>query len=191
MYYVPYERVSHFLAIAKKFNIFHYDIDCSEPMCIKFSDYVKSQIHLNFVSDFFDRSILPYKRVFDSFEGEICDNTEYLKVLRYFYDDLGRFYVNCSYDIPLTFDIDVAMGIESVSVDFSKVREKLLKLTQTKPSSFESALTTAVEYAEFMPLFDKISEFDDMSGHINNYAMAVILANEKYRDRIIHVERVM
>lgn len=52
MYYVPYERVSHFLAIAKKFNIFHYDIDCSEPMCIKFSDYVKSQIHLNFVSDF-------------------------------------------------------------------------------------------------------------------------------------------
>ena len=37
MYYVPYERVSHFLAIAKKFNIFHYDIDCSEPMCIKFS----------------------------------------------------------------------------------------------------------------------------------------------------------
>lgn len=191
MYYVPYERVSHFLAIAKKFNIFHYDIDCSEPMCIKFSDYVKSQIHLNFVSDFFDRSILPYKRVFDSFEGEICDNTEYLKVLRYFYDDLGRFYVNCSYDIPLTFDIDVAMDIESVSVDFSKVREKLLKLTQTKPSSFESALTTAVEYAEFMPLFDKISEFDDMSGRINNYAMAVILANEKYRDRIIRVERVM
>lgn len=44
MYYVPYERVSHFLAIAKKFNIFHYDIDCSEPMCIKFSDYVKSQM---------------------------------------------------------------------------------------------------------------------------------------------------
>lgn len=26
MYYVPYERVSHFLAIAKKFNIFHYDM---------------------------------------------------------------------------------------------------------------------------------------------------------------------
>lgn len=93
--------------------------------------------------------------------------------------------------IPLIFDIDVAMDIESVSVDFSKVREKLLKLTQTKPSSFESALTTAVEYAEFMPLFDKISEFDDMSRRINNYAMAVILANEKYRDRIIHVERVM
>ena len=191
MYYVPYERVSHFLVIAKKFNIFHYDIDCSEPMCIKFSDYVKSQIHLNFVSDFFDRSILPYKKVYDSFFGNICDKTEYLKVLRYFYDDLRRFYVNCSYDIPLTFDVDVEMGIERVSVDFSIVRDRLQELTQAKPSSFESALTTAVEYEEFMSLFDRISKFDDMTEHLNNYAMAVILANEMYRDRIIHVERVM
>ena len=42
-----------------------------------------------------------------------------------------------------------------------------------------------------MSLFDRISKFDDMTEHLNNYAMAVILANEKYRDRIIHVERVM
>lgn len=189
MYYIPYERVSHLLAIAKQYQIFQIDIDCSEPMCLRFSDYVKSQIHLNFVSDFFDRSIIPYKKVFDSLSGGLCGEQDYLKVLQFFYTDLSLFFLNCDYEIPLTFEVDVAMNIPEHVVDFGNTRMQLAGILSVRPNSFESALTTVTRYDEFMTLFDKIQNFGNLQTRLNNYTMSAILLNKKHRNTVIKVDR--
>lgn len=129
---------------------------------VTFSDYVKSQIHLNIVSGLFGRSILEYKYTLDYLQGKVPLSKDVKNVLIYYYTDMLNFLANNEYDcnlkvtndIPELQDITSCVVIDKVEKQF---RQFITEVQQTVDSFDELYnVVSAVDFAEVIDYLDGI-----------------------------------
>ena len=73
---------------------------------INFIEYVKSQLHNNVVTDFFNRNIFAYLNAYKFLKGEIFLEDEALKVMHYFYKDIANFLIKNPADMNVYITIN-------------------------------------------------------------------------------------
>lgn len=109
---LQYERLNHILIISKLGNqLSNYDLYVPEKDYeIKFSDYVKSQIHLNIVDRLYDRRFSDYVNTLFFLRGNTTYFEDAMKVLYYFYSDIYDFLCNNPNNVRVYLDVDAELG---------------------------------------------------------------------------------
>lgn len=175
---VSYERISHLLAVAKGIDP-ESTINDTEILYVQFSSYVKSQIHLNFVSGFFDRNIYSYKRVYDYLYGRIArPDKDLCDIIKYFYCDMANFCINYNKPLKLLVDVDVSVNMPTYELHYEAELDRFKRFYFKVCDSFDAALSTVKFYKDYMQFFDKVScrlSEEEAKDFIGNYMLAAIL----------------
>lgn len=95
---------------------------------IKFSEYVKSQVHLNVVQGLFNRSLQDYAETLWFLEGMMNKQKKAEQVLRYYYADMANFLINNESPVHLILDVDTDnFRLERVDLDVTALADKMLQ----------------------------------------------------------------
>lgn len=103
----------------------------SKSLQVTYSSYVKSQIHLNVISAYYDenkRAIYEYFNADKFLEGDLSYREDAIKVLMYLYEDMSGFLLHNLDDINFNLNIDAQLNLPIVTESFNKVRHDLLKI---------------------------------------------------------------
>lgn len=186
---IPYERMAQLVAIsAVKKNV--ESMKSALPiltiskrrMTVAFSDYVKSQLHLNTITEIFSRDLSDYAKTLHFLQGDAKYVDEACKVLRYFYTDLAGFLINNLEDIQLSVVVDADFGedLPEEFVDVIAVRSQLLDLVSDDCS--EEELITKLSSCKYSAILD--SAENDVVEKQNSYALAAILSDLAKQDQL-------
>lgn len=176
---LQYERIANLIAVAAShresdFNNLFIEPSRNIVYIVKFSDYVKSQIHLNIVSRLFVRQFTAYKSVYDSLEGKVMDRENFELVLQYFYEDLSNFLIYNPYNIKLVVKVDVeAPWLQGVHYNFTETQRSLLDLLKCR-NNFEQLLELMGDNTAF-EIIDTTLGAEDLDSKIDSYTVAAIL----------------
>lgn len=190
--YVNFERVAHLLAIAADE---HFSVAAikSNPFSytLKYSTYVKSQVHLNMVSSLFNRDISDYVNAFEFLQKYSLANMESAqKVLNYFYEDMSNFLINNTNDINFRIEVDTyfsQLPIVSVSVndvlqeilaivrDYSNLSYEELLNTDSKGIALFDTLVCRIQNCKYASILDVSSNIDALQHNPHNLVLAGIL----------------
>lgn len=199
-----FERLDHLVAVSaikeyvKRSNFLI-------PECtieVHFSDYVKSQVHLNVSADLYNRPLSIYVNSLRYLEKKKAKYAECAQeVLRYFYNDLAQFLINNTNNVVLHPKVDCDFSLEKHRYSLDEVKKELLKMFQersleTLQCSEFSEIIDYIEGVRFPGNTDSLeSEVDDGSGICNevtrkldSYAVASILLIESKSERLSIVE---
>ena len=93
---IRYERMNHILAMGAPEIGRQFDIQIQDTIVVVFSEYVKSQLHMNILELLnLKRDIFDYKKAYDYLVlGELRYQHECQKVLNFFYEDITAFLVH-------------------------------------------------------------------------------------------------
>lgn len=188
---LQYERIAQLIALAaisrtneevlQQFSVrgsvetFSNGMPVQEPrqLVVRFSSYVKSQIHLCIVKDLFGRSIIDYINAARYLQGYRIYRENAEKVLRYFYEDMSRFLINNPYNIMFWIIADVDFEVESVSV--AEVRREFEQLLESSGSSELYAKISGFKYAHMVDNLSCVDSLQDARAKIDSYVVAAIL----------------
>lgn len=176
-----FERVDHLVAISatRKSTYIRDNLKIAvKDLQLKFSDYVKSQVHLNVSSDLYDRPLGDYVKALRYLNGAKKYASSAIKVLNYFYLDMAYFLVNNLDDINLFLEVDCELDIPVKVYSVSQVKDEILKMVDTVQSDDGDDLLDAMHSFEFSEIFDKCSGSEDIKKKLNSYAVAAILLKE-------------
>lgn len=152
---------------------------------ICFSDYVKSQVHLNIVSKLYSRSLAEYVQAFYYLQGEKEFLPEALRVLKYFYLDMAFFLINNPVNVSLYIEVDVELGRDK-TVDIWDIEEQL---RESNLISIANKITSVEQLSEFEQEISKIiTSVSDLESKPNNYILAFALmkaAKSKENEKIV------
>ena len=142
---LTYDRVLQLLLVAySSGDVCGNRIAIQEPrLTLKYSDYVKSQLHLPVISGFYEpweRSIFQYANALDYLEGDKEKREDALIVARYYYEDMANFLLKNRSEVHLATDLS-ELGLANVHEDFSALKSDLLKIIKK----------SAMEYKQFNP----------------------------------------
>lgn len=180
VYRIPYERLDNLIVIAmKKGNHIRakYEIVSPDDMVyeVTFTDYVKSQVHLNIVSNVFNRNGSPYWNVYRSLNGANVSKDDYKCVLKLFYSDMRDFLIYNDSNIRLKVLVDYCpFKSTSASYYYCDVMNSLQNLIEEAKSSFDASVHAFAED----PIY-KIFKYCDDANLFNDkkdsYTTAAIL----------------
>lgn len=183
---ILYERVGHLITIAASdspetdFPDLIID-DESVIFSVSFSNYVKSQIHLNIVSGLFGRKIQEYKYALDYLYGKCEFNETVLHVLHYFYIDMLNFLRNNKRNISVEIIVDYVPA-EYFSVSFEEaVNEFSNLLDNLELANFDETvlLLSQSEIREIVDYVDSLEEMRRDSNRINSMVFLLKLLNKE------------
>lgn len=171
-----------------------------KELLIDFSEYVKSQLHVNIVTDLKGRNITDYLNVYKFLNNEMFYTHSMLVVLRYFYDDIANFLINNPANVKVTlkinnpildglseiagmgtldrvYEMDESQKVRKVTnvtgfTGFNTIREFLQKLINC--SDFEK-LGRVIEESKYAFIVDRISSLDDLEQKMDSYVMAAAI----------------
>ena len=163
---IRYDKVGHLLALgnnserAQRSGIPAISTDLE----IKFSDYVKSQIHLNLVSKLYDRDILVYGKALRFIKGEAEYRDSAKQVFGYYVTDMLQFLKSNPVNVQLDCLVDVDFGLalsesphkedfwrfcdaleENIDADFSVKREILHKFGFEEVIEYSDSLDSIIQ----------------------------------------------
>lgn len=142
-------------------------------LIVRFSNYVKSQIHLCIVEDLFGRSIIDYINAAKYLQGYKMYRESAEKVLKYFYADMSRFLINNLYDVLFKVVVDVDFDTESVNVGEVKAEfERLLEMVNS--SGLYQGLSE-FKYAGIVDSLSSVESIEDAKMKIDSYVVAAVL----------------
>lgn len=182
---IRFERVGHLLSVAaSKSN----GLDLKDLMLdtqgvifsISFSDYVKSQIHLNLVTRLFSRDIRDYKYALDYISGQVPFNETVKEILIYFYTDMLHFLEINEYDCNLELVNDVQMPI-NCNLDFASVSAEFQEFyTQLQSLDFDNTyeLLKSSKFAEIIDYMDSIKAVEERLNSFTTIAYLMLLIRE-------------
>lgn len=141
---ITYEHMLQFIVIAKSRGDIHgHRIDILEQkLTITYTEYVKSQMHLNVISGFYqdnERSIFEYANALDFIEGDSSKRSDALKVLNYFYTDMSDFLLKNDNVVYLDAVLDIDLGIDEISINYQEQKNlfvELLKQSEIENQKF-------------------------------------------------------
>lgn len=148
-------------------------LDVKSDLFIKFSDYVKSQLHLNLVTDLLHRNINEYFNAYKYLTGDLSCFNDCITVVKYFYYDLAHFLLNNKSDIQLDLEID-AINIPSLNLkDGSKMAE--IELQKIIDSVTSGNLINVIEKSQYSFLIDYVEDIDDFKVKLSSYSTAAFI----------------
>lgn len=164
-----FERMAQLITVAasKQNCLSLNDLMLNNPdviFSVTFSDYVKSQIHLNIVTGLFGRSILEYKYTLDYLQGKVPLSECVKNVLLFYYIDMLNFLSNNSYDCNLKVINDVSELQDIISpIVISEVEKRckqFIKEVQQLGESFDALyyIVSSLEFAEVIDYLDTAEE---------------------------------
>ncbi len=172
---VGYERIGHLVAVsALKPSDRLPDLKVwTSDISIDFFDYVKSQVHLNLVDDLYRRPLQEYVKAMRFLNsGDACYKESALRVLRYFYHDMGRFLVKCENDIQFFIQVPDSLGLPVMEYNVTEVRKELFAVIE-KPSA------EALKKFRFSQLLKLVNSKDELLCKMNSSVVAAILVREE------------
>ena len=144
---LTYERMLQLLVVAHAESDFiARSFTIREPiLTIRFSDYVKSQIHLNVISSYYplagDRSIFEYNKALEFLQGNAKFLPETENVLFYFYQDLAMFFLQNREEIKISALLDADICIAESQVMFSCVKKNFIRVLRNVVLGNKNLLT--------------------------------------------------
>lgn len=166
-----FERINHLIAVAavakQGFSSFLSLKDVKIE--VGFTDYVKSQVHLNVSDDLYGRPLHDY-----------ADSLRYLrnglekyypaakKTLRYFYSDMADFLINNAYNVELNLVVDNTLGLPVRKFSLSDVSNRLRFIA-------DSVSADDVREFEYAEILDFVNDREDLLTKLGSYSMAAIL----------------
>lgn len=177
---IQYERMDHLLVIATGGAEPIWHIKTDKVLQIRYSDYVKSQLHLNIVSDLFNRSSMIYKNALDYINGDNTCESSAETVLQYFYEDILNFLLNNTYNIKLEVQIDTDFSqVNEVICNYRSNYERLQNLIQQKFDTFEDSLKYLKDNYLLNNVVDYYKNTEDLLSKPDSYCAIGLLANYK------------
>lgn len=170
---LQYERFNQLVAVAMsrtKDSVESRFVVSSRNLEVAFSEYVKSQIHLNISAELCNLPIALYVdtlRFIDGVKG--CKNSA-LKVLRQFYLDMSGFLIKNPDNINLHVAVDCELGIPVINYDYPMVKEQLL--------GFSTSADRGLLDSDFVEIIDYVDNINDLNEKIDSYTVAAILLKE-------------
>lgn len=179
---LQFDRIAQIIAIAaidgnKSISTFFV----KGELRIKFSEYVKSQVHLNVVHGLFNRSLKDYVETLYFLQGKSSNRTAALRVLQYFYDDLANFLINNGEEIYLTVEVDTDLfKLPKVEYSIKELRDELL-------NGFDEVLCGGKEINgwKFATVLDYAKNADDIKAKAGSYAIAWFLKSQNANLNVI------
>ncbi len=175
---LKYERISHLIALAtiepnnsKKIGLALDESEVTDrTLSIRFSDFVKSQLHYYMDIKLCKKGFLKYVHAFEYCSGNIAYKNDAFELLRVFYENLAMFLLHC--DINLRISVDVDLNIDDEwRVNFNDTKNSIHELLQSSrmPSPMFKEYLDNSKYAWIV---DFIDSADDGERLIDNYATA-------------------
>ena len=192
---IGYQRVGHLIAVG---IIPEQDIETlsvipnkNTEYVLTFSDYIKSQIHLNLIPlikvsglkpSFGNRDILDYQKSLEYYKHGIVDKKALSTVLSYFYEDVFYFLVRNCEDITLRLVIDCNPSLFPLDSVIEGVTESIDSFANfvDKDVDFDTILEV-VRNNRFSYILDHIVNTDDLHNKKQSLATA-ILCRENLQD---------
>lgn len=169
-----FERIAQIIAIAavgsSDKGISKYFVQESAVQ-IRFSEYVKSQVHLNIVCGLYQRSLREYVEALWFLNGKTSCEATALKVLRYFYSDLSNFLINNQKNVKLMVVVDTDF------FDLEKRCYVIEELGKELLSDFNEILSgeLKVDNWRYSTILDYVKDADDLRTKAESYAFAEVL----------------
>ena len=180
---LSYERMLHLLAIAsieigdscldylqlKESEVTDRDIS------IKFSDYVKSQIHYYMINKVNNKSFFKFVNAFYYLNGNIKYRNDALELVRCFYQDITTFLLHSSLDlhISLTIDIDIR---DTWEADVSQVKSEISEMFQLSDKYTSEQFKEYLDSSKYSWILDYVDSIEKGKQRIDNYALAFSLS---------------
>ncbi|MEQ2647065.1 hypothetical protein [Anaerobutyricum soehngenii] len=181
---IKFEKMNQLIVISAKGDnpVYRerFKVTQANNLKINFIEYVKSQLHNNVVTDFFNRNIFAYLNAYKFLKGEIFLEDEALKVMHYFYKDIANFLIKNPADmnVYITINSDEDSGqndlrfmlgnIEECS-DFSQVEHFLKSLLNAKT---DLELFEIISNSEYAFILDYVLNMEDIRNKINSWILA-------------------
>lgn len=179
-----YERIAHIIAVSavsRDSAIMSQLCVASQELRIRFSEYVKSQIHLNIVEDLYKRSVSEYAKALYYLNGNGMYKDTAEKVLEYFYRDLAAFLINNPVNIKLNIVIDFEVDNEFV-VNLADVKEQFTAILQTVQRG-ENPVDCLQKFP-YSFIFDDVESTEDAISKCDSYALAAVLKEESKKREV-------
>lgn len=183
-HYIKFERMGQLISIAamKRNSLSLSDLmlnDQEVTFHVIFSDYVKSQIHLNIVTGLFGRDIREYKYALDYLYGKVSKNDTVIKVLGYYYNDMFAFLANNQYNCHLQVEIDIE-ELKSAQISFESAKSQLDNfLTDIQNRTFDE-VSDIVNTLPFAEVLDYVDSLDSLASKKDStYTMVYLNLLEK------------
>lgn len=181
-----FERIAQIIAVAAVGNDdtgiskFYLEADAE----IVFSEYVKSQVHLNVVNGLYSRNLREYVEALWFLSGKTSYEQSALKVLRYFYSDCANFLINNGNPVKLVMKVDT---------EFFRMRRVFIDLEENVAQyakEFDSVISgnLAVSDWEHAAILDYVRDADDLEQKLENYVLAYELNRYREQDELVIVE---
>lgn len=177
---IGFERVDHLIALSAlpKRNLLWTNYPISEHVLnLKFSNYVKSQVHLNVVDDLCGRSLSSCVNALRYLKGSTQYHSYAIKALRNFYSDMSRFLINNPKDVVLNIDVDVDLGLPVHFYSLSDVKKEIKEITVLGSDSDTEKLREFLNSSKYANVID-FSDGSDILVKLNSYSIAAILDRE-------------
>jgi hypothetical protein len=176
---VTYERVDHLLAIASAKLSEQLDINGEEYLyVVPFSDYIKSQIHLNVTNRLYNRDSRLYKAAYDYLIGESTNAESLNPILEFFYSDMKDFLLHNKYNIRLELDINVEVpDTKKVSYNYGDIRTELLCTANENFSDFNDARLWLKKHHYAENVMQYVNSNTELFNKIDSYTAIAILSD--------------
>ena len=169
-----YERIAQVIALSA---VGDTDLSISSryikegKIKIKFSEYVKSQVHLNIVHGLYGRSLKEYVETLYFLQGKTSKRATALKVLKYFYEDAARFLINNKDNIHLELVVDTE------NFELPKQMLSIAALKTNLLQEFEKVLAGKISLNDwkYSAILDSVKDAGDMQKKAESYALAYAL----------------
>lgn len=182
-----FERMAQIIAIAavggEDKGVSRFFLKSGE-ITIRFSEYVKSQVHLNIVHGLCGRDLREYVETLFFLEGKTSYEESAIKVLRYFYSDLSGFLINNANNIDLIIEVDTEY------FNLPKVKYSLVELGEELRQGFlevESGIL-AIKNWKYASVLDYVKDTQDLRNKFVSYALASVLKEHSCSDEMKIVE---
>lgn len=192
---IGYQRVGHLIAVGiipeQDIETLSVIPDEDTEYVLSFSDYVKSQIHLNLIPlikvsglkpSFGNRDILDYKKSLEYYKHGIVDKKALSTVLSYFYEDMFYFLVRNSKDVVLHLELDCNPSLFSLDNSIEGIAESIDSFASfvDQDADFDTILEV-VRNNKFSYILDHIVDTDDLHNKKQSL-MAAIVCKENLQD---------
>lgn len=195
---LKFNKVNQLLVIAAKGDdpVYQEKFQVKDDnLCISFIEYVKSQLHINVVTDFFGRNIFAYLNTYKFLRGENILGDEALKVLQYFYEDIAYFLIKNPINLNLSVSINEFrddetsnFNMEATSKSDSKLSDLMFSLGDISEWEYFSQVETflkslletqndyelfsIIQESEYSFILDYVLSLDDIRRKLNSYVLA-------------------
>lgn len=160
-----------------------------EPQ-ITFTNYVKSQLHANIVSDLFDRSILAYDGAYKYLNGDKEKVNDFKTVLRWYYTDLSNFIFKSIETLGEDFSVFRGSNIPNADIELKEI--SITKIKGDLANIFEKRIPVQGEefnYFEYLSELNFQAKSDLKSSNILAEALVMkFMASQKNIELIVIVD---